>query len=135
MNIFSMPFWLYPRYLTFFDVWKECDGRDYMTLCVKAVKLVAQGMGRKLSTLHAMRRGWRVIANELGTGRENVPRVGHALVHSQRSQVAAPVFRSAGQSAVPAFEGRVYFSNVRVAAFTCPLQTNFSAQSWRDPDR
>ena len=36
------------------------------------------GMGRNLSTLHAMRRGWRVIANELGMGRETVPRVAHA---------------------------------------------------------
>ena len=51
---------------------------------------------------------------------------GDALVHSQRSHDAARVFRSAGQSAVPAFEGRVHFSNVRVAPFTCSLQTNFS---------
>ena len=40
--------------------------------------LVAQGIGRKLSTFHAMRRGWRVIANELGMRRENVPRGAHA---------------------------------------------------------
>ena len=53
-------------------------------------------------------------------------RAGDALVHSQHSHDAARVFRSAGQSAVPAFEGRVHFSNVHVAAFTCPLQTNFS---------
>ena len=66
----------------------------------------------------ACERGLEEWTAELGAG--------DALVHSQRSHDAARVFRSAGQSAVPAFEGRVHFWNVRVAAFTCLLQTKFS---------
>ena len=73
---------------------------------------------RKCAESRARERGWGEWIAELGAG--------DALVHSQRSHDAARVFRSAGQSAVPAFEGRVHFSNVSVAAFTCPLQTNFS---------
>ena len=43
--------------------------------CVKAGRLVARGRSRKISTLHAMRRVWRGIANDLGMGHENVGRV------------------------------------------------------------
>ena len=41
--------------------------------------MVAQGVGRKLSTMHAMRRGWCGIANGLGMGLENVARVAPAI--------------------------------------------------------
>ena len=73
---------------------------------------------RKCAESRARERGLDEWTAELGAG--------DALVHSQRSHVAARVFKSAGQFAVPAFEGRGHFSNVHVAAFTCPLQTNFS---------
>ena len=71
---------------------------------------------RECAESRARERGLDEWTAELGAG--------DALVHSQRSHEADRVFRSAGQSTVRAFEGRVHFSNVHVAAFTCPLQTN-----------
>ena len=68
----------------------ECYARD-ATRVVRNCERVGYGM-RKCAGSRARERGLDEWTAELGAG--------DALVHSQRSHVAAPVFRSAGQSAV-----------------------------------